>query len=129
MIPKTVPTYKHDCTDNFETPIRPLPEAVAYDAYFYDPQYGHDPYWSEDLYDQDKLEYKDTYNTPNDQTEYDELVTDAHVSEALRYALIDLWTVHPHLPDTSASPNIQPKPQNQQGKQQSSTTKFYHSSR
>ena len=60
------------------------------------------------------MEYKDTHNKPKDQIETDDLITDAHVSDALRYALIDLWTVNPRLPDTSALPNIQPRPQNQQ---------------
>ena len=94
--------------------LDPLPEVVAYHAYFVDPQYGFDPYWDEELYDQDKLEYKDTYNKPNDQIECDDLITDAHVSDVLRYALIDLWTVNPHLSDTSALPNFRPRPQNQQ---------------
>ena len=113
-IHKIFPTYKYDYTDNFETQFRPLPEVVAYDAYFVDPQYGFGPYWDEELYDQDKLEYKDTYNKPNHQIECDDLITDAHVSDALRFALIDLWTVNPHLPDTSALPNFRPRPQNQQ---------------
>ena len=60
------------------------------------------------------MEYKDTYNKPNNQIESDDLITDAHVSDALRYALIDLWTVNPHLRDTSAIPNFQARPQNQQ---------------
>ena len=60
------------------------------------------------------MEYKDIYNKPNDQIECDELITDAHVSDALRHALIDLWTVIPHLPDISALPNFRPRPQNQQ---------------
>ena len=114
IIHKTLPTYEYDYTDNFETQFRPLPEVVAYDAYFIVPQYGLDPYWDEELYDQDKLEYKDTYNERSDQIECDDLITDAHVSDALRYALIDLWTVNPHLPDTSALPNFQPRPQNLQ---------------
>ena len=114
MIHKTLPTYKYDYTENFETQFRPLPEMVAYDAYSIDPQYGLDPYWDEDLFDQDKLEYKDNYNKPNDQIESDDLITDGHVSDALRYALIGLWTVNPHLPDTSALPNFQLKSQNQQ---------------
>ena len=42
------------------------------------------------------------------------MITDAHVSDALRHALIDLWTVKPQLPDTSALPNFRPRPQNQQ---------------
>ena len=102
MIHKILPIYKNDYTDNFESQFRPLPEFVAYDTYFVDPQYGLDPYWDEDLYNRDKLEYKDTCNKPNDQIESDDLITDAHVSDALRYALIDLWTVNPRLPDTSA---------------------------
>ena len=46
--------------------------------------------------------------------ECDDLITDAQKSVTLRYALIDLWTVNPHLPDTSALPNFQPRPQNLQ---------------
>ena len=114
IIQKIFPTYEYDYTDNLDTQFIPLPEVVAYDAYFVDTQYGFDPYWDEELYDQGKLEYKDTYNKPNDQIECDDLITDAHVSGVLRYALIDLWTVNPHLPDTSALPNFRPRPQNQQ---------------
>ena len=114
IIHKTLPTYEYDYTDNFKIHFRPLSEVVANDAYFVDPQYGLDPYWYENLYDQDKLEYKDTYNKINDQIECDDLITDAQVSVALRYALIDLWTINPHLPNTSALPHFQPRPQNQQ---------------
>ena len=113
MIHKTLSTYDYDYTDNFDTQFRPLPEVVAYDVYFVDPQYGFDPYWDEELFDQDKLEYTDTYNKPKEQIESD-LITDAHVSDALRYAVIDLWTVNPHLPDSSALPNFRPRPQKQQ---------------
>ena len=60
------------------------------------------------------MEYKDTYNKPNDQIESDDLIRDALVSDALRYAVIDLWTVNPQLPDTSTLPNFRPGPQNQQ---------------
>ena len=42
------------------------------------------------------------------------MITDAHVSDALRYAVIDLWTVNPQLPDITPLPNFRPKPQNQQ---------------
>ena len=114
IIHKTLPTFEYDYTDNFDTHFRPLLEVIAYDPYFVDPQYGFDPYWDEEIYDPDKLEYKDTYNKPNDQIESDDLITDAHVSDALRYAVIDLWTVNPQLPDTSPLPNFRPRPQNQQ---------------
>ena len=114
IIHKTLPTYEYDYTDNFDTHFRPLPEVVAYDPYFVDPQYGLDPYWDEEIYDQEKLEYKDTYNKPTGQIESDDLITDAHVSDALRYAVIDLWTVNPQLPDTSSLPKFRQRPQNQQ---------------
>ena len=52
IIHKIFPTNKYDYTDNIETQFRPLPEVVACDAYFVDPQYGFDPYWDEELYDQ-----------------------------------------------------------------------------
>ena len=41
---------------------------------------------------------------------------DARVSGALQYAFIDLWTLNPHLPDASALPNFQVRPQNQKDK-------------
>ena len=105
MICKRLPTYDYDHTDNFDTQFRPLPEVVAYDTYFLDPQYRLDTYWDEGLYYQDKLKYKDTYNKPEDQNGSDDLITDA---------LLYLWTVNQHLLDTSALPNFQPRPQNQQ---------------
>ena len=114
MTHETLSTYNYDYTHNFDTQFRPLPEIVAYDIYFVDPQYGLDPYWDEDLYDQEKMEYRDTYIKRNDQIESGDLITDAHVSDALRYAVIDLWTVNPQLPDTSPLPNFRPRPQNQQ---------------
>ena len=62
------------------------------------------------------MEYKDTHNKSNDQIESDDLIKDAHGSDALRYSLIALWTVNPHLLDTFTSPlpNFQLRPQNQQ---------------
>ena len=44
LIQKTFPTYEHAYTDNFDTQFRPLPEVVAYDTYFVDPQHGLDPF-------------------------------------------------------------------------------------
>ena len=84
MIHKILPTYEYVYTDNFDTHFTPLPDVVAYDTYFVDLQHGLDPYWGEDLYDQDKLEYKDIYNKLNNQIESDNLITDAHASHALR---------------------------------------------
>ena len=129
IIHKKFPTYEYDYTDNFDTQFRPLPEVVAYDAYFVDPQYGFDLYWEEEIYDQDKLAYKDTYNKPNNQIESDDLITDAHVSDALRYALIDLWTVNHIYLILQHYQTFRRDQKINKGKQQSLTTKFYHSSR
>ena len=51
---RTFPTYEHDYTEDIDVQFRPLPEVVAYDTNFVDPQYGRDPYWDEDLFDQDQ---------------------------------------------------------------------------
>ena len=60
------------------------------------------------------MENKDTQNKPNDQIESHDFFTDAHIPDALRYALIDLCTVNPHLHIISSLPNFHPRPQNQQ---------------
>ena len=89
-----------------------------------------DPYWDEDLYDWDKLDYKETYHKPNDEIESNDLIPDSHVSDALWYALIDSWTINPQLVDTFPLSNFQPRPQNHRRQLlQSLTTKFCHSSR
>ena len=91
--------------------LDPFQKGYAYDTYFVDPQYGLHTYWDEDLNDQDKLEYTEAHNRSNEKYESDDLITDAHVSDALRYALLDLWTQNPQLADTSPLPNFQPRPQ------------------
>ena len=77
--PKTFLTYGHDYTEDFDTQTRSFSEVVTYYSYFVDPQYGCYPYWDEDLYYQDKLEYKDTHNKLNDQNESNHLITDSYV--------------------------------------------------
>ena len=44
LIYKTLPKYKHDDTENVDTQFRPLPEVVAYDRFFVNPQHGLDLY-------------------------------------------------------------------------------------
>ena len=78
-----------------------------------DPQIELDPFWDEDLPYQGKLEYKDTSNKPKDQIESVDLITDANVLDAIRFAMINFRTMDPHLPDTSSIPCFQPRPENQ----------------
>ena len=65
-IHRTLPRNEHIYIEDFDTQLRPLQEVVAYDTYFVDAQYGPDPYWDEDLYDHNRMEYKDNHNKPND---------------------------------------------------------------
>ena len=58
--------------------------------------------------------YKYTYNRHKNRIESGDLITDADVSDALRYSLIDLWTVNLNLLDKSSVPNFEPRPPNQQ---------------
>ena len=83
MIHKTLGTCEHDYTEMFDIHFTTLPEVVAFDTYFVDPQYELAPYWDADLIDKDKMEYKDTCNKRNDQIESEDLITNAHVSNAL----------------------------------------------
>ena len=112
MIHKSFPLYKKENRVNFEFQFISLPEIVAYDTYFVDPQYECETYWNEGLFDGDKLEYKDTHNKPNDQFESNDLIRDSHVSDALRKAIFDLRTVNPQSTDRSPLPNFPPRPQN-----------------
>ena len=97
-----------------DTQIRSLSEVVANDTFFVDLEYAVDLYWDENFYYQDNWECRDTHNISNHQVESDDFIRDAHVSDALRYALIGLWTVNSHLPNTLPLPNFPPRPQNRQ---------------
>ena len=55
-----------------------------------------------------------------------DITTCLHVSDALRYALIDLWTVNPQLPDQNYLTVLQ-NHKTTKDKVQSPTIKFYHS--
>ena len=130
MFHKSFPTYEHDYSELFDSQFGPLPEVVGYDTYIVDPQYGRDLYWDEYLYSQDKLEYKDTHNKPNDQIESNDLKTDSHISNALQYTLIDLFTVNPNFPIHLFNLwFFRDHKKLTKGKLQSSTTNIYHSSR
>ena len=63
--------------------------------------------------------YKHNFDKPPEQIEDDDIFTDSHVSDKLRSALIDLWTVHPQLPNTSLLPKFRPLPNLQNVKHRS----------
>ena len=98
----------------FISQFRSLPRIVAYDKYFADPQNGDYSSRDEELNSQHTLKKKYSHSKPNGQIKSNDLITDSQVSNALRYPIIDLWTVDTQLLDTSALPNFPPRQQNHQ---------------
>ena len=79
---------------------------LDYELQFIDAQDQRDPFWDDDLYDQRELEFKHIFSKPPERTEYDNINTDSHVSDKLRYASIDLRTVFPQRFNTSRLPKF-----------------------
>ena len=77
-----------------------IPEIQDYEPQFRDQQYQRDLYWDDDVYDQEKLGFRNSSDKSLEQIEDDDIITDSHVPNKLRYPLIDLWTGNPQLPPT-----------------------------
>ena len=79
--------YRRNSQDkDSETYFRPLQTVEDYDPQYYDPEYGKDPYWDNELYDQTNLQFRnDDYPPTND--EDDPEIDDNTLSRAL----IELW--------------------------------------
>ena len=59
--------YDMDYTKNIETQFRPLPLLEDYNPQYIDPDYGIDPYWDDELYDKQNLQFRgDDYPTTDD---------------------------------------------------------------
>ena len=95
-------------TQDFDHTFRPLPQIAYLDKNYADPQYGLDPYWEDNIYDQEILDYCCNYNKPVEQIEGDDINTETHKSHKLRYGLIDLSTIILQLPGTSSLPHSTP---------------------
>ena len=69
-----------------ETQFRPLQTIEDYNPPYYDPEYGKDPYWDDELYDKRNLQFRHEDYPPTDDED------DAEVEDnTLARALIDLW--------------------------------------
>ena len=95
VIHKTLPQYKIDFTQNFDSKFRPLLQTKVSEEKFIEIQYGFYPYWEDRIDDQCILEYRQKYDKPIELIEVDDTVDDLHVSDTLRHALRDSWTVNP----------------------------------
>ena len=78
--------YEIDYTKDFETQFRPLPLIEDYHPHYPDPDYGKDPYWDDEIYDRQKLQFRQDEYPPTDD-EDDPPIVDNKLSRAL----IELW--------------------------------------
>ena len=60
--------YDFDYTKDFETEFRPLQLIEDFNPRNFDPKYGKDPYWDDDLYDKQNLQFsRDDYPPTDDE--------------------------------------------------------------
>ena len=79
--------YRRNSNHNdSETQFRPLQTIEDYNPQYYDPEYGKDPYWDDELYDKSNLQFR-TEDYPPTDDEDDPAIPDNTLSRAL----IDLW--------------------------------------
>ena len=78
--------YEIDYTKDFETQFRPLPLIVDYHPQYPDPEKDKDPYWDDELYDRQNLQFRRDDYPPTDD-EDDPQIEDTKLSRAL----IELW--------------------------------------
>ena len=78
--------YEIDYTKDFETQFRPLPLTEDYHPQYPDPECGKDPYWDDELYDRQNLQFRRDDYPPTDD-EDDPQVENTKLSRAL----IELW--------------------------------------
>ena len=58
LFQKPIPVWDPDYTTTFTTRFRPIPLIDDYNPTYIDPDYGRDPYWDTELYNQDSLQFQ-----------------------------------------------------------------------
>ena len=71
--------------------IRSLPLIPDYNPYYIDPDYGIDPYWDAQIYNQHELQFYANFNKPQTEIEPDCPMTDRALNHTLTIALVDPW--------------------------------------
>ena len=95
-------------TKDSETQFRPLQTVEGYNPQYYDPEYGKDPYWDDDIYDKYNLQFRnDDFPITDDEDDPD------IVDTILSRALIEPWQPNfdaikdqPHAEETQATPGL-----------------------
>ena len=98
----------NNLTKDLETQFRPLQTVEDYNTQYYDPEYGKDLYWDDDLYDKHNLQFRiDDYPPTDDEDDPD------IVDTILSRALIEPWQLNfdaikdqPHAEETQATPGL-----------------------
>ena len=92
-------------TKDSETQFRPLQTVEDYNPHYYDPEYGKDPYWDEDISDKQTLQFRNDDYPPTDDEDDPEIV-----DNTLSRALIEPWQPNfeaikdqPHATETQAT--------------------------
>ena len=76
LIRKDTPKHHTTIKQNISTPVQPLPQIPDYEPQLIDPHYELNLYWNDDMYDQDKLEYKHNFSKTPEQIGDDDIITD-----------------------------------------------------
>ena len=71
------------------TTIRPLPLIDKYNSYYPDPDFGFDPYWDIQIYNQHHPYFYNNFNRNLTETELDSHETDHKLNTVLNKALVD----------------------------------------
>ena len=58
LFQKPIPVWDSDYTTTFTTPFRPISLVNDYNPTYIDPDYGRDPYWDTELYNQDLVQFQ-----------------------------------------------------------------------
>ena len=95
-------------TKDSETQFRPLQTVEGYNPQYYDPEYGKDPYWDDDIYDKYNLQFRNDDFPPTDDEDDPDIV-----DTTLSRALIEPWQPNfdaikdqPHAEETQATPGL-----------------------
>ena len=78
--------YEIDYTKDFETQFRPLALVENYHPRYTDPEFDKDPYWDDELYDRENLQFRRDDYPPTDDKDDTQIVDTKHSR-----ALIGLW--------------------------------------
>ena len=76
---------------NDTTPIRLIPLIDDYNPYYPDPDYGFDPYWDANCYNQHHLYFYHNFNKPSHIIEPDSYDIDKTLNVVIAQARVDPW--------------------------------------